>query len=67
MTADTAAAHASADEAGAVTVVRRSGGYVLELGPDRVDLLRFRRLAGEARQAEGAAWAGHRAVGRPGG
>ena len=47
---------ASRREAGAetVTVVRRSGGYVLQLSPDRVDLLRFRRLAEDARQAEGA-------------
>jgi DNA-binding SARP family transcriptional activator/tetratricopeptide (TPR) repeat protein len=37
-----------------VTVVRRSGGYVLQLDPDRVDLLRFRRLAEAARQADDA-------------
>jgi DNA-binding SARP family transcriptional activator len=47
--------HASRGEAEDVTVVRRSGGYVLQLNPDRVDLLRFRRLAGDARQADGAA------------
>jgi DNA-binding SARP family transcriptional activator/tetratricopeptide (TPR) repeat protein len=46
---------ASRREAEQVTVVRRSGGYVLQLSPDRVDLLRFRRLADEARQADGAA------------
>jgi DNA-binding SARP family transcriptional activator len=38
-----------------VTLVRRSGGYVLQLSPDRVDLLRFRRLADDARRADGAA------------
>ncbi len=38
-----------------VTVVRRSGGYVLQLSPDSVDLLRFRRLADDARQIDGAA------------
>jgi DNA-binding SARP family transcriptional activator/tetratricopeptide (TPR) repeat protein len=35
------------------TVLRRSGGYVLQLSPDRVDLLRFRRFVEDARQAEG--------------
>lgn len=47
--------HASRREPDDVTVVRRSGGYVLELSPDRVDLLRFRRLADDARQTDGAA------------
>ncbi len=47
--------HASRREPEDVTVVRRSGGYVLQLSPDRVDLLRFRRLADDARQADGAA------------
>ncbi|MFJ6835705.1 AfsR/SARP family transcriptional regulator [Streptomyces sp. NPDC091209] len=30
-------------------LVRRSGGYVLEAGPDQVDILRFRELVGRAR------------------
>lgn len=46
--------NASQPAPGDVSVARRSGGYVLELGPDRVDLLRFRRLADEARQADDA-------------
>jgi DNA-binding SARP family transcriptional activator/tetratricopeptide (TPR) repeat protein len=45
--------HASGHEPDDVTVVRRSGGYVLRLSPDKVDLLRFRRLADDARQADG--------------
>src|SRR5215472_1449921 len=31
-------------DTGDVSVARRSGGYVLQLDPDQVDLLRFRRL-----------------------
>jgi DNA-binding SARP family transcriptional activator/tetratricopeptide (TPR) repeat protein len=46
--------HVSRRETEDVTVVRRSGGYVLQLSPDRVDLLRFRRLADDARRADGA-------------
>jgi DNA-binding SARP family transcriptional activator/tetratricopeptide (TPR) repeat protein len=46
---------ASRREAEDVAVVRRSGGYVLQLSPDRVDVLRFRRLADDAREADGAA------------
>lgn len=60
-----------------VTVVRRSGGYVLQLSPDKVDLLRFRRLADDARQADGTAkvtllraavelWQGEPLLGLPG-
>lgn len=37
-----------------VTVARRSGGYVLQVEPDEVDLLRFRRLADDARHADDA-------------
>ncbi len=36
-----------------VTVVRGSGGYVLRLDPARVDMLRFRRLAEDARRVDG--------------
>lgn len=36
-----------------VHLTRRSGGYILLADPDRVDLHRFRRLAGEARAASG--------------
>jgi DNA-binding SARP family transcriptional activator/tetratricopeptide (TPR) repeat protein len=36
----------------AVTVARRSGGYVLQLSPGQVDLLSFRQLADEARRAD---------------
>jgi DNA-binding SARP family transcriptional activator/tetratricopeptide (TPR) repeat protein len=37
-------------EAGApIRVLRRSGGYVLDVDPDRVDVLRARRLMAEAR------------------
>jgi len=46
--------HARDREPEDVTVVRRSGGYVLQLSPSRVDLLRFRRLADDARQADSA-------------
>jgi len=44
---------ASGREPGAVTVVRGSGGYVLQLDPERVDVLRFRRLADGARRVDG--------------
>ena len=47
--------HASDREPEDVTVVRRSGGYVLQLGPSQVDLLRFRRLADDTRHADSAA------------
>ena len=43
-------ATAGTDGPGTATVARRSGGYVLDVDPDRVDVHRFRRLAGEARQ-----------------
>ncbi|MBE1486749.1 AfsR/SARP family transcriptional regulator [Plantactinospora soyae] len=33
------------------TVVRRSGGYVLDVDPDRIDVHRMRRLVGQARVA----------------
>jgi DNA-binding SARP family transcriptional activator/Tfp pilus assembly protein PilF len=36
-----------------VTLSRRSGGYVLQAGPDRVDVCRFRRLVAEAGAAGG--------------
>ncbi len=32
-------------------LVRRSGGYLLEADPDRVDILRFRHLVNQAREA----------------
>jgi len=35
-----------------VRVVRSGGGYVLEIDPQRVDLLRFRRLVAEARGSQ---------------
>ncbi|MHC5902793.1 AfsR/SARP family transcriptional regulator [Streptomyces sp. S6] len=35
--------------AGRIRVTRRSGGYVLEADKDRIDVHRFRRLVGEAR------------------
>src|SRR5688500_17812150 len=38
-----------ADDAAPPLVVRRSGGYALELDPHRVDLWRFRRLVDQAR------------------
>ncbi|MFJ7211832.1 BTAD domain-containing putative transcriptional regulator [Amycolatopsis sp. NPDC098790] len=38
--------------AGGVAVVRRGGGYVLEVDPDAVDLHRFRRLVEQARGRE---------------
>ncbi|HEX6525782.1 MAG TPA: BTAD domain-containing putative transcriptional regulator [Streptosporangiaceae bacterium] len=44
--------HAGDREPDDVTVVRRSGGYVLQLSPSQVDLLRFRRLADDARRAD---------------
>ncbi|WP_245848392.1 AfsR/SARP family transcriptional regulator [Lentzea kentuckyensis] len=40
--------------AGEVAVVRRGGGYVLEVDPEAVDLLRFRRLIRQARTADDA-------------
>ncbi|HWO62419.1 MAG TPA: BTAD domain-containing putative transcriptional regulator, partial [Umezawaea sp.] len=36
--------------AGDVTIVRRGGGYVLEVDPEAVDLHRFRRLVRQARE-----------------
>ncbi|MCS7480423.1 BTAD domain-containing putative transcriptional regulator [Umezawaea endophytica] len=39
---------------GDVAVVRRSGGYVLEVDPEAVDLHRFRRLVEQARGREDA-------------
>src|SRR5512142_1352705 len=39
---------ASASGPAPARVVRRAGGYVLDVEPDRVDIHRFRRLAGEA-------------------
>ena len=36
-------------------VVRRAGGYVLDVEPDQVDLYRFRRLVEEARSPVGGA------------
>src|SRR5436309_2005791 len=36
----------------AVPLVRRRGGYLLDLDPDHVDLLRFRRLASQAARGE---------------
>jgi tetratricopeptide (TPR) repeat protein len=35
-----------------VRVVRRSGGYLLDVEPDRVDIYRFRWLIGQARHSE---------------
>jgi len=35
-----------------VSVVRRSGGYLLDVDPGRVDVHRFQRLIGEARDRE---------------
>jgi DNA-binding SARP family transcriptional activator/Tfp pilus assembly protein PilF len=35
-----------------VKVVRRSGGYLLDVAPDRVDALRFRRLVDRARSGD---------------
>jgi DNA-binding SARP family transcriptional activator/Tfp pilus assembly protein PilF len=46
--------HACEPDPDEVIVVRRSGGYVLQLRPDRVDLLRFRRMSEDARQADEA-------------
>jgi DNA-binding SARP family transcriptional activator len=40
---------AAADPATRRPVVRRSGGYLLDLAPDQVDLHRFRRLVTQAR------------------
>ncbi|MFI7336884.1 AfsR/SARP family transcriptional regulator [Streptomyces sp. NPDC050085] len=37
-------------DAGRLPVLRRSGGYQLDLAPDAVDLLRFRALAGRSRE-----------------
>jgi DNA-binding SARP family transcriptional activator len=39
-------------EGEAVRIVRRSGGYALEIDPQRVDVLRFRRLIAEARESQ---------------
>jgi hypothetical protein len=33
-------------------VVRRSGGYLLDIDPDQVDLYRFRQFVEQARTAE---------------
>jgi DNA-binding SARP family transcriptional activator len=48
------AAITAADDAGDVTVSRRSGGYVLVVPPDRVDLHRFRALVTRAEDADRA-------------
>jgi DNA-binding SARP family transcriptional activator len=48
---------ASRNEPEGATVVRQSGGYVMQLSPDRVDLLRFRRLTDDARRSNGEAQA----------
>ena len=45
-------AQASGREPDPVTVVRGSGGYVLRLNPARVDMLRLRRLADDARRVD---------------
>jgi DNA-binding SARP family transcriptional activator len=42
---------ALADAGPGARIVRRSGGYLLEIDPDRVDLHRFRRLVARARAA----------------
>lgn len=44
----------SANGAGGSRLVTRAPGYVLEVAPDEVDLLRFERLAAEARESLGA-------------
>jgi DNA-binding SARP family transcriptional activator len=51
-------------EPAAVPLVGRSGGYLLDVDPDRVDLHRFRRLAdaASARRPGGPAAGGGRAV-----
>src|SRR5690242_13686114 len=68
---------ASGREPDAVTVVRGSGGYILQLKRVRVEVLRFRRLADGARKADGtdrvkllrsavAVWQGEPLSGLPG-
>jgi DNA-binding SARP family transcriptional activator len=70
-------AQVSGREPDAVTVVRRSGGYVLRLNPALVDMLRLRRLADDARRVDGtdrvqllraavALWQGEPLSGLPG-
>jgi len=46
-----ALAQAGTGDGAGPQVLRRSGGYLLDLDPDRVDLHRFRRLTGQARAA----------------
>ncbi len=68
---------ASGREPEPVTVVRGSGGYILRLSPLRVDMLRLRRLADDARRVDGtervrllraamALWQGEPLSGLPG-
>src|SRR5215468_3137562 len=40
---------------GSVGLLRGSGGYLLDLDPDRVDIHRFRRLVGDAHRQQGTA------------
>lgn len=45
-------------EALGVRLARSSGGYLIDVDPERVDVHRFRRLVGEARTASGESAAG---------
>jgi DNA-binding SARP family transcriptional activator len=45
----------AADGGGTARLVRRSGGYALEVDPQRVDVHRFRRLCEQAREPASAA------------